>query len=132
MITTKRLWEEYQHYTRDLTEHSRKLAFAVAAICWFFKTPEITFPPAILWSLALLVCFFVFDVLHYFVGAFTVRFFLEYHEKAHYGETGELPKEIFKPRWVDRPATFFFVIKTLFLLCSFGALGTEFYYRIFR
>jgi len=130
-MTTAKLWEEYQHYTRDLTEHSRKLAFAVAAICWFFKTPEITFPPAILWSLALLVCFFVFDVLHYFVGAFTVRFFLEYHEKAHFENTGDLLQEISKPRWVDRPATFFFVTKTLFLLSSFVALATEFYYRIF-
>jgi len=79
----------------------------------------------------LLVCFFVFDVLHYFVGAFTVRFFLEYHEKAHFENTGDLLQEISKPRWVDRPATFFFVTKTLFLLSSFVALATEFYYRIF-
>src|SRR6266550_2602676 len=103
-MTTEKLWEQYQHYTGDLTEHSRKLAFAVAAICWFFKTPEITFPPAILWSLALLVCFFVFDVLHYFVSALVVKFFIEYHEEAHLKKTGELPKKIFKPRWVDRPA----------------------------
>jgi hypothetical protein len=38
---------------------------------------------------------------------------------------------ISKPRWVDYPATFFFIVKTLLLLGSFLALGTEFYYRIF-
>ena len=130
-MTTAKLWEEYQHYTRDLTEHSRKLAFAVAAICWFFKTPEITFPPAIFWSLGLLVCFFVFDVLHYFTGAFTLRFFIEYHEKEHFERTGTELRELPKPRWVDYPATFFFVLKTLFLMASFVALGTEFCYRIF-
>jgi hypothetical protein len=130
-MTTEKLWEQYQYYTRDLTEHSRKLAFAVAAICWFFKTPEITFPPAIYWSLALLVCFFVFDVLQYFTGAFTVRLFLEYHEKLHYEKTNTELREVPKPRWVDYPATFCFIVKTLFLLASFAALGTEFYYRLF-
>jgi hypothetical protein len=130
-MTTEKLWDQYQDYTRDLTEHSRKLAFAVAAICWFFRTPQITFPPAILWSLALLICFFVLDVLHYFIGAFFVRLFLEHHEKAHYEKTGTELKEIPKPRWVDYPATFFFITKTLVLLSSFVALGTEFYYRIF-
>jgi hypothetical protein len=30
------LWKNQQILSRDLTEHSRKLAFAVAAICWFF------------------------------------------------------------------------------------------------
>jgi|SRR5437016_12811974 len=130
-MTTEKLWEQYQYYTRDLTEHSRKLAFAVAAICWFFKTPDITFPPAIFWSLALLVCFFVFDVLQYSTGAFTVRLFLEYHEKLHYEKTHTELSEVPKPRWVDYPATFCFIVKTLFLLASFAALGTEFYYRLF-
>ena len=130
-MTTEKLWEQYQYYTRDLTEHSRKLAFAVAAICWFFKTPDITFPPAIFWSLALLVCFFVFDVLQYSTGAFTVRLFLEYHEKLHYENTHTELSEVPKPRWVDYPATFCFIVKTLFLLASFAALGTEFYYRLF-
>jgi hypothetical protein len=127
----EKLWAQYQYYTRDLTANSRKLAFAVAAICWFFRTPEVTFPPAILWSLALLVCFFVFDVLQYVSAAFTLRRFLEHQEEKYLSETGELPQEVTKPRWVDYPATFFFIVKTLFLLGSFVALGTEFYWRIF-
>jgi hypothetical protein len=78
------------------------------------------------------VCFFVSDVLQYLSAAFTLRKFLEHQEKKHYLKTGALPQEVTKPRWVDYPATFFFVLKTLFLLGSFGALGTEFYWRIFK
>ena len=130
-MTTESLWDKYAEYTRDVTEHSRKLAFAAAAICWFFKTPQITFPPAILWCLALLVVYFICDVLHYLVGAFSLRYFLEREEKKHWNETGEELKAVLKPRWVDYPATFFFVVKTVVLLSSFGMLATEFVYRIF-
>ncbi|MBN1182230.1 MAG: hypothetical protein JXB49_08080 [Bacteroidales bacterium] len=42
------LWDQYQRYTKDVTEYSRKLAFAVAAICWFFKSDSVTFPVNIL------------------------------------------------------------------------------------
>ena len=125
------LWTQYQYYTQDVTENSRKLAFAIAAICWFFKSPEATFPPAVLWSLGLVVCFFFFDVLQYLSAAFTLRRFLEHQEARHYSKTGKLPGEVTKPRWVDYPATFFFILKTLLLLASFLALGTEFYWRIF-
>ena len=129
-MTTEKLWDRYVAYTRDVTEHSRKLAFAAAGICWFFKTPEITFPPAILWCLTLLVVFFILDVLHYFIGAFMIRWFLEREEKKHWEETEEELKEVLKPRWVDYPATFFFVLKTFVLLASFGALVTEFAFRL--
>ena len=129
-MTTERLWEEFQHYTRDLTEHSRKLAFAAAAICWFFKTPQITFPPPVMWSLSLLVCFFILDVLHYFVGAVILRWFTEREEARLWKETGSISGDIAKPRWVDVPAWLFFIAKTLVLLASFAALATEFYFRL--
>ena len=31
------LWASYEFYTSELTKYSRQLAFAAAAICWFFK-----------------------------------------------------------------------------------------------
>jgi hypothetical protein len=130
-MKTEKLWDDYQYYTRDVTENSRRLAFAVAAICWFFRTPESTFPPAILWSLALLVCFFISDVLQYLSAAFTLRRFLEHQEEKHLSKQGELPQKVTKPRWVDYPATLFFIVKTCFLLGSFAALGMEFFWRIF-
>jgi hypothetical protein len=89
-MTTDKLWETYLHYSRDLTEHSRKLAFASAAICWFFKTPEITFPPAIMGCLALLVVYFILDVVHHLWGAVRVRKFLRDQEDALYKTTGSV------------------------------------------
>ena len=129
-MTTEKLWSQYQHYTRDLTEHSRKLAFACAAICWFFKTPEITFPPKILWSLGLLVLFFLLDVLHYLTGAILYRVFTHRQEKRLLKETGSYVGEVDVPRSLDRAPFTLFVAKSLALLASFAALASEFYSRI--
>src|SRR6266699_3565051 len=129
-MTTEELWKQYQYYTRDLTEHSRKLAFAVAVICWFFKSPEITFPPAVFWSLALLVVFFFFDVLHYFAGAIIYRVFTHRREAELWDKTHSIQGEIEVPRSLDRAVFTFFCLKTVFLLASCVALGTEFFYRL--
>ena len=125
------LWKEQQAYTRDLTEHSRKLAFAVAAICWFFRTPTITFPPAILWSLVFLVGFFVCDVLHYFVAAITYRIFI-HGEEAKLGDALDDHSEAELPRSLDKPGFFLFCTKTGFLMASFVMLFVEFYYHLRR
>jgi hypothetical protein len=123
------LWKTYQYYTRDLTEHSRKLAFAVAVICWFFKSPEITFPPAIFWSLVFLVGFFFFDVSHYLCGAIIYRIFIHRRE-AELGNDLNENSNVPVPRWLDRTGFVFFCIKAAFLLASFVMLITEFYFRL--
>ena len=66
-------WETFGFYTKALTEQSRKLAFAVAAICWFFKSDDVTFPWAITVALAFVVLYFILDVLHYFVAASLIK-----------------------------------------------------------
>ena len=129
-MTTEKLWSQYQHYTRELTEHSRKLAFACAAICWFFKTPEITFPPKILWSLGLLVLFFLLDVLHYLTGSIVYRVFTHRQEQHLLRKTGSYVGEVDVPRSLDRAPFTLFVAKSLALLASFAALASEFYSRI--
>jgi hypothetical protein len=83
------LWRNQEFYARDLTEHSRKLAFAVALICWFFKSEKITFPPAVFWSLVFLVGFFIFDVLHYLWGAVRYRRFIYREEERLYKLGGD-------------------------------------------
>ena len=123
------LWKEQQAYTRDLTEHSRKLGFAVAAICWFFRSPNVTFPPAVLWSLVLLVGFFVSDVLHYFIAANLYRVFIHRAEE-QIGDQLDETSEADVPRWLDLPGFILFWLKTLFLLASFSMLLVEFYYRL--
>ena len=123
------LWKEQQFYSRDLTEHSRKLAFAVALICWFFKSETITFPPAIFWSLTFLVGFFIFDVLHYFWGAVRYRRFI-YRQERELGDKVYEDPEVPVTRKLDRPIFAMFYLKSVCLLASFGMLLTEFLYRL--
>jgi hypothetical protein len=130
-MTTEKLWESYRGYSRDLTEHSRKLAFAAAAICWFFRSPDVTFPTAILWSLGLLVVYFILDVMHYLWGAIRVRKFLRSEEDKLYKKTGSVSGEISVPRSLDDPIFKVFCAKALALLASLVMLATEFVYRIF-
>lgn len=130
-MKTDKLWETYQHYSRDLTEHARKLAFAAAAICWFFKSPRITFPPAVMACLSLLVLFFILDVIHHLWGATRLRRFLRRKEAELYKRTGTVSGEIEVPRSLDDPIFYVFVAKSLALLTSFGFLAGEFFWRIF-
>ena len=120
------LWRNQEFYSRDLTEHSRKLAFAVALICWFFKSEKITFPPAILWSLVFLVGFFIFDVLHYFWGAVRYRRFIHREEK-ELGEKVYKNPEVKVTRKLDRPMYVMFWLKSVSLFASCGMLLTEFF-----
>lgn len=133
-MTIKALWTQYQDYTESHTEHARKLAFADAVVCWFFKSPDVTFPPAVLGALALLVVFFVLDLMHYFVGALCLKSFAEAEEQRVFEATNALTgdEQVDKPRFVDKPAFVFWILKTLALLASFGFLGTEFGFRILR
>jgi hypothetical protein len=124
------LWKNQQFYTRDLTEHSRKLAFAVALICWFFKGEKITFPPAVFWSLVFLVGFFIFDVLHYFWGAVRYRRFI-HREEERLQKLGGDP-EVKVTRKLDRPMYVMFWLKSVLLLLSFAMLLTEFFYRLWQ
>lgn len=133
-MTIKALWTQYQEYTESHTEHARKLAFADAVVCWFFKSPDVTFPPAVLGALTLLVVFFALDLMHYFVGALCVKTFAEAQEHEIFSATNQLTgdEDVQKPRSVDKPAFVLWILKTLALLASFAFLGTEFGFRIFR
>ena len=124
------LWKNQEFYSKVLTEHSRTLAFGVAAICWFFKSERITFPPAIFWALVFLVGFFVFDVLHYFWGAVRYRRFI-YREETKLGDkVYEDDPEVRVTRKLDRPMYVMFWLKSMSLLVSFAMLLTEFFYRL--
>lgn len=130
-MTMEKLWESYKNYSRDLTEHARKLAFAAAAICWFFRSPNITFPPAILWSLGLLVVYFILDVTHYLWGTMRVRRFLRSQEDKLFKKTGNVSGTIEVPRSLDDPIFKVFCAKAFTLLASLIMLAVEFVYRIF-
>jgi hypothetical protein len=64
-MTLLDIWDEYKENTTQVSEIGRKLAFGGAAICWFFKTPEATFPMFILLALLAIVLYFTCDVLQH-------------------------------------------------------------------
>jgi len=129
-MTGKELWQQYQHYTRDITEHGRKLGFAGAAICWIFKRDDFTFPLMIYAALLFFIAYFIADILQSFFGALVLKFFTEHHEAKMWREKHTIEGEIHKPRWVDTPAFVFFIAKCLFLIAGFSFIGLHLVARL--
>lgn len=123
------LWYSYSLYTSEFTKFSRQLAFAAAAICWLFKSPELSFPQPILMSLAFLVSFFCLDIFQFFSSAHLLRWWIRREEKKMWKTSNTLEGEYNKPWWVDSPAFIFFNLKAIALLCAFMALSVEFIKR---
>jgi hypothetical protein len=122
-MTSKELWEQYQFYTRDITEHGRKLGLGGVAICWIFKRDDFTFPVMIYVALFFFVSYFVTDILHALSGALMVKFFTEHQEGKIWKEKHSIEGEIDKPRWVDWPAFTFFIAKCILLAVGFVFIG---------
>ena len=131
-MTGKELWTEYQRYTRDSTEHGRKLGFGGAAICWLFKTTEFTFPVMVYLAMLSFVAYFICDILHGVAGALMIKFFTERAEKELWEKTHSIEGDIAKPRWVDFPAQGLFVAKFVFLILGFVFIGCELLWRLVR
>jgi hypothetical protein len=130
VATNSELWQSYDFYSSELTKHSRHLGFAGAAVCWFFRSPEVTFPRWILIALALIVAFFLLDLLQYYSGALLRRFWIQQQESKLYKATGSIDGEYVIPRWLDRPTFALFVLKTTSLLLGFAAIGVELLARL--
>jgi len=124
------VWKTYEFYTENLTDHSRKLAFAIAAICWFFKTPEVTFPPSILWSLIFVVLFLLLDVFQYLIGALLTGGWARQAEKKMHKTTGKVEGDVDKPAWLDKPVKGLFLLKNFSLMLSGWFLLAEFVNRL--
>jgi hypothetical protein len=122
-MTTTDLWSRYRDYTRDVTEHSRKLAFGGLAVCWLFRDPKGHFPVLVLWALGLITLYFAFDLLHPLVGGFVVRGFVQGQEARLWREKRTIEGDVNVPSWLDLPATILYVAKVLLLLTGFGALA---------
>lgn len=116
-------WGQYKDYTRDVTEYSRKLGFAGAAICWFFKDASAVFPGLILYALAFLVIFFIFDILQGMAGALLTRQWLHREELKRLADSGSVEGDYYKPRWLDYPAFTLFLLKVASLVMGFIFIG---------
>ena len=117
------LWKSYADYTNNLSENARKLGFAAAAICWFFKDQQDRFPNLILVALGATVLFFLADILQYLLGALFVRVWTRHHEVKKYKATKSIEGEYDKPAWLDYPSYAMWWIKISSLLGAFSLIG---------
>lgn len=122
-MNNKEAWSHYKDYTRDVTEHSRKLGFAGAAICWFFKDTNAAFPAPILYALIFLILFFLADIVQSMSGALLTKRWLRAEEIKKFEETGEIEGNYEKPGWIDYPSFILFILKVVFLIISFMFIG---------
>lgn len=131
-MKVEELWKTYDFYTAEITKHARYLGFAGLAVCWFFKSPEVTFPTLILLALLSLVLFFLFDLLQYYVAAVRYRSWL-HGEESQAVDTGiELGSlDLWPTQELDRPAQKLFTAKLVLLLLGFVLIGAELMKRIF-
>lgn len=120
------LWASYREYTLGVTENARKLGFAAAAICWFFKTPDNIFPRLILFALGAAVLYFLCDILQYALGACLTRSWTRHEEKDRHRQGLSVEDgEYKKPAWIDVPSYVLWWLKIVFLFCSFVFIGLQ-------
>ncbi len=129
-MTLQDAWKEYQENTKALSEIARKLAFAGAAICWFFKGGDATFPGKINLSLVFIVLFFFCDMLQYLASVLLLKIWARRQEKILKFNKLSLDTPIEKPMWVVGPSFALFLAKLALLLVSFIFLVLEFVSRI--
>lgn len=129
-MTSKDLWQQYQHYTQDFTGNARKLGIGGIAACWLFRDANYLFPPCIYLALLFFVLYFICDILHSVGGALSIKFFAERKEKELWEKEASIEGEISKPRAVDRIAFCMFLAKASALLIGFACIGIELFYRM--
>ncbi|MEX2529849.1 MAG: hypothetical protein WD960_03670 [Gemmatimonadota bacterium] len=69
------------------------------------------------------MAYFLLDILHYFVGAWVNRCWIQHRERVNQKERCSLEGDYTRPVWLGRPAWFFFNLKILALLAGFGAIA---------
>lgn len=117
------LWESYAEYTKTLTDNARKLGFAAAGICWFFKTPDNKFPFHILLALGFTVLYFISDMLQFLFGALVLRCWTRHEEKELWKAKKSIEGDYKKPAWLDYPSYAMWWLKIIFLLAAFILIG---------
>lgn len=125
-------WATYGEYSQAASENARKLAFAVAAVGWFFYSNEPTHTDFLIWSLALIISFFVFDLAQYVVGAERRRRHTPREELKH-EIRADTDLDKIHIDWrvdLDRPTLWLYSLKLATLAVAAGFLLPEFVVRL--
>ena len=119
------VWENYKEYTRDVTENSRKLAFAGVAICWILRRDDGSFPVLAIGALLFIVAYFILDIVQSMVSAIRLKRWIQQEEKTIWEESNQesIEGEYLLPRDLDRPAQIIFYCKIGALLFGFSFIG---------
>ena len=126
-MKNREAWSNCETYSKGLTDFSRKLAFASAAICWYFHDSNYSFPPRINVALFLLMVYFVGDVLQYFVAFHKWRQWILSEESAIQEKGERLEDAEFDiPANLDKWPFRLFLTKIFILLFSFIFIASEF------
>ncbi len=126
-------WASYVTYTADLSEASRKAAFAGVAVCWLMRTGEFVFPARIQWALAAIVGFLFVDLLQLYLAGFIHRLWLRCEEQRRQrGGRPLVDEDLAKPDWIDRPTFALFNVKIILLAMGYGLVGIEVWNRAGR
>jgi len=124
-MNNSEIWSHYKDYTRDVTEFSRKLAFAGIAVCWVLRNATGAFSRITLFALAFIVSFFIADILQGLSGAVRLKHWIEAEEQKKWDKTGKIDGDYVKPKSLDRPSYIFFLIKIVLLLIGFALIGVK-------
>ncbi|MHC4424465.1 MAG: hypothetical protein ACYSYV_00040 [Planctomycetota bacterium] len=129
-MKNQEVWAQYKDYTRDVTDYSRKLAFAGAAICWMLKSSDGSFSKNILVALAFFVGYFISDVFQSLAGALLLRRWIRQEEIKQWRENESIDGDYLKPARLDYPSFAFFLLKVSFLLVGFGFVGSDIFKKV--
>lgn len=124
-MKNREVWESYDHYTGEITKHARYLGFMGIAICWFFRSPSLSFPSAILGALIGLVFFFLLDLAQYYVAALRLKLWMEKEEEKRKQENSSIEGDYWPPKSLDHPVFVLFHCKLVALLIGFACIGFE-------
>jgi uncharacterized membrane protein len=127
-----KVWSTYEEYTRQLTQHARKLGFAGVAVCWLLRAGEFDFPLAVLVALFLIVLFFVLDVCQYGSGALIhYRLAVQREEEVEVSSSTELAEvRVEKEKGFDSLPRYIFIAKLVALSLAYGILLIEIASRV--
>ncbi len=109
------LWNEYSLNTDSLSKVCRQLAFAEGGLCWFFKTPQSTFPSQIINVLFFLILYFLLDAFQYLISAVLYKNLAKYYEKRNENNLLKNKNDVKRPACINFPAKICFILKIVSL-----------------
>lgn len=124
------LWKSYSEYTSEATKQARQLAFGGTAICWFFRSAEVTFPPLIALAMLVFILYFAVDAVQYITAALQLRRWTRGEENRQWNESGTIDGQYDKPVELDAWPFRLFALKLATLFAAFGTLGAELIRRL--